>query len=63
MAVITVVYGTSPVVVAAAEKLVPIADTGMVSEGEYDSAPIVCPVDVVFPVNWIPIPGNRIKFN
>lgn len=49
--------------VAAVEKLFPITDAGMVVEGECDSVPMVCPTDAGFPLNWIAMPGDKIKYN
>lgn len=50
--VFELVSGTSPVVVAVGRP-VSEADTGVFLEGERDRAPIVCPMVVVFPDNWI----------
>lgn len=47
MIVFELVTETSRVVVAAA------TDAGVLLEGERDRAPMVCPMVVVFPDNWI----------
>lgn len=44
--------GTSRVVVAGERPLSEI-DTGVLLEGERDRAPMVCPMVVVLPDNWI----------
>lgn len=50
--VFELVTGNSCVVVAG-EQLVSETDTGVLLEGERDSAPMVCPMVVVLPDNWI----------
>lgn len=50
--VFELVSGTSPVVVAVKRPVSEI-DTGVLLEGEHDRAPMVCPMVVVFPDNWI----------
>lgn len=50
--VFELVPGTSPVVVAL-EWVIFETDTGVLVGGEHDRAPIVCPMVVVFPDNWI----------
>lgn len=40
-------------VVTAAGRLVPETDTGVLLDGESDRAPMVCPIIVVLPDNWI----------
>lgn len=52
MMVFELVTGISPVVVAVGR---PISetDTGVLLEGERDRAPMVCPMVVVLPDNWI----------
>lgn len=46
------VTGTSPVVVTGGRPASD-TDTGVLLEGEHDRAPMVCPMVVVFPDNWI----------
>lgn len=46
--VFELVSGTRPAMAAVSE-----ADTGVLLEGERDKAPIVCPMVVVVPDNWI----------
>lgn len=47
-----VMTGTSPAVVAVGRLGIEV-DTGVLFEGECESAPIVCPMVAVFPVNCI----------
>lgn len=50
--VFELVIGTSPMVVAVGR---PVSETDILVllEGERDRAPMVCPMVVVFPDNWI----------
>lgn len=50
--VFELVSGTSPVVMAVGRP-VSKTETGVLLEGERDRAPMVCPMVVVFPDNWI----------
>lgn len=54
MMAIELVTGTSPVVASRH----PETETCVPLEGECDRAPIVCPIVVVFPDNWIRSPGD-----
>lgn len=61
MVVFELVNGTSCVEVSGKHPVSEI-DTGVLLDEECDSAPMVCPMVVVFPDSWIWSPAGSVKF-
>lgn len=59
--VFELVTGTSPGM-ATVGRVGSETETDVLLEGERDRAPMVCPMVVVFPDNWICTPEGRVMF-